>query len=206
MKVLDIYKEYLIPQNLQEHMLRVASLASILLENWTGSRLDRDSIVKACVVHDIAKPTTFDLAKQAQFGMSPEAIKDLEKLQIRLKSNYGANEHEATVKICKEIGLPAKAVILVDNLEWSYIPRLLNDIESLIPIYCDMRISPKGILSMKTRLEDLKTRESGEDFEEKQENGQEIEKLISQNVSIDVNSISDSQINSNFEKLLNTEI
>ncbi len=193
MKISQIYTAYMIPKNLQEHMLRTASFAMILLENWIGESVEKEAIVQACVLHDIAKPMDFDLAKQAQFGMSQDEIDELEKLQIRLKRDYGDNEHQATVKICKKVGCTSTAVILVNNLKWSYVPRLMakNDILSLIPIYCDMRIGPKGILSLDERIEDLKKREGNKDSEEKATNGRKLEALVTENTSLDLNSITD---------------
>jgi len=183
-------------------MLRVASLAKIILDHWIGLTVDKESIIQACVFHDIAKPMNFDLAKQAQFGMSSTEIVNLDKLQRRLKTAYGDNEHHATVEVCKEIGCSPNAVKIVNNLEWSYIPSLLskNDLESLIPIYVDMRVGPKGILTLKQRLEDLKAR-TGES--EHEQNGIQLESLISNNVSIDLNEINDEQINKSFEELEN---
>jgi putative nucleotidyltransferase with HDIG domain len=202
MNTKQIFIEYMVPRNLQEHMLRVASLAEIILDHWNGPTLDKEAIIQACIFHDIAKPINFDLAKQAQFGMSSAEIAILDKLQRRLKTSYSNEEHHATVEICKEIGCSSTAVKIVNDLEWSYIPTLLSkdDLAPLIPIYGDMRIGPRGILTLKQRLEDLKTR-TGEKEHEK--NGIQLENLISKYTSIDLNEISDEQINQNFEKLEN---
>lgn len=202
MNTVQIYEQYLIPKNLQQHMLRVASLAKIILDHWTGKKLEGEAIIQACAFHDIAKPMNFDLAKQAQFGMSQVEIDNLDTLQKRLKANYGNDEHQATVEICKEIGCSSTAVKIVNDLEWSYIPSLLikNDLGSLIPIYGDMRIGPKGILTLRERLDDLKFR-TGES--EHEQNGIQLENLISKNVSINLNDISDEQINQNFDYLEN---
>lgn len=195
----------MIPQKLQEHMLRVASLAKIILDHWIGSTVDKQAIIQACLFHDITKPMNFDLAKQAQFGMSADEIANLDKLQRRLRSSYGDNEHHATVEVCKEIGCSPTAITIVDNLEWSYIPSLLskNNLVSLIPIYGDMRVGPKGILTLKQRLDDLKAR-TGES--EHEQNGMQLENIISNNVSIDLNGINDEQINQNFPELENLSI
>lgn len=192
----------MIPRNLQEHMLRVASLAKIILDHWNGPAVDKEAIIQACVFHDIAKSMNFDLAKQAQFGMSETEIFNLDKLQRRLRTSYGDNEHHATVEVCKEIGCSPTAVKIVNDLEWSYIPSLLSkkDLESLIPIYGDMRVGPKGILTLKQRIEDLKVR-TGESEHEK--NGTDLENQISKNVSIDLNKIENEQINQHFVELEN---
>lgn len=208
MKTKQIYDNYMIPQNLQKHMLSVASLAEILHEHWMGKEVDNQAIIQACIFHDAAKPMTFDLSKQAQFGMSASDINRLKEFQGRLKSKYGSEEHHATIKICEEIGLSPIAIKLVNNFEWSYIPRLLevDDIESLIPIYCDMRIGLKGILSLNERLSELKERVSAKDYEENVKNGSALEQKIKNNVRLDINSITDDQINKRFENLLNAEI
>lgn len=208
MKVRQVYKNYQTPKSLQEHMLRVASLARILLDNWTGIPLDKEAIIKACTLHDIAKPMTFDVAKQAAFGMSENDIEKLRQFQIEVKAKYGEIEHQATIGICKEVGCNENTVRLVDNLEWKYIPRLLQekDFASLIPVYCDMRIGPKGILPLQVRLEELKKRVNGDDYEDNVKNGMLAEHKIVKNVRIDVNTITTSKLDQDFENLLNTEL
>lgn len=196
MTVQEVYEQYMIPSNLQEHMLRVGALAEILLDNWQGVDINKDAVVKACLLHDIAKPMHFDLTKQVQFGLSEAEIGQLARLQERLKEYYGEDEHVAIMKICKELGCEETTLRLVDNLEWDYIPKLLkeNDVEALIPIYCDMRIGPKGMMSMEERVEDLKKRELNQDHSQKVENGRRLEELVVSNVRVDVNGIKDREI------------
>ena len=45
MNTLQIYQEYMVPKNLQQHMLRVASLTKIILDNWNEPLLDKDEII-----------------------------------------------------------------------------------------------------------------------------------------------------------------
>ncbi len=208
MTVRQVYQEYQTPQTLQEHMLRVASLANILTNSWIGISLNKDAIVKACAIHDIAKPITFDLAKQAQYGMSESDIEKLRQFQIEIKTKYGEQEHQATIGICKTVGCDETTVRLVDNLEWKYIPRLLkeNDLASLIPIYCDMRIGPKSILPLKVRLEEIKNRVSGDDYEDNVVNGNAAEQEILKNVDLDRNSITDEQLQQRFVSLRDMEL
>ncbi len=215
MNIRQVYQKYLTPPNLQEHMLRVAALAELILNHWQGTKVDKKAVIQACLFHDIGKPMTFsskgrsafgrDLDKQAQFGMSEREIANLKKLQKKLADKYGQDEHQATVGICREIGLSPAAVKIVDNLEWKYIPRLLRDsnLESLIPIYSDMRIGPKGILPLKVRLAELKARTNNQAYKSNLKNGQIMEKAIKQNADLDLNLITNNQLNSCFKKLLN---
>ena len=196
MTIGQIYSEFFIPLSLQKHMLRVAALAEILVNSWATELEHKEEIIKTSLFHDIAKPMKFDLSKQAQFGMKPKDIEKLAKHQKHLEKKYGKNEHLATVAICKEIGLSQESLRLLNNLEWKYIPRLISeqDIDSLIPIYCDMRIGPSGILSLKQRLLELKNRVSEQDYETDIKNGFELEKIIQENIVININSITHSQI------------
>ena len=208
MSIKKVYKKYRVPQNLQEHMLRVGALASILTDNWVGADIDKFSIVQASLLHYIAKPMNFDLEKQAQFGMSAAEINELEKLQNYLRDRYGTDEHAATVGIVEDLGCSSTTVRIVDNLEWSEIPRVMegNDIESLIVIYCDMKIGFNGILALDDRLANLKSRANDEDFEEHAKNGKNLEELIRNQVSIDLNLITDTKINALFDKLLKSSL
>ena len=173
-------------------MQRVASLAEIITNNWTGAAINSQAIIQACLIHDIAKPLHFDLTQQAQFGMTEAEVKELASLQKRLITNYSPIEHEAVVKICKEVGCSVEAVKLVDNLEWENVSKLLisNDLESLIPIYCDMRIFPDGIMPLQERLDELKTRDHDSNkLEELKRDGLKTEEVLQKNVSVDLNGI-----------------
>jgi hypothetical protein len=208
MTVRQVYIEYQTPENLQTHMLRVAALSEIITENWTGINIDKEAIITACAIHDIAKPVAFDIAKQAQYGMPEKEIENLKQLQIRIKAKYGSDEHRATVGIAKDIGGSPEMVRLLDNVEWSYAPKLIseNDLNSLIPIYCDMRIGPKGIMSLKDRINDLSKRTEGKDAENNMKYGEAAETEIRKYVSIDLNSVTDEQLNRKFEELQKLEI
>jgi len=205
MKVISVYSKFLTPQNLQQHMLRVASLAQIISNYWQRIKIDQKAIIQCCLLHDIAKPITFDIAKQAQFGMSTNDIKNLKKLQNLLITNYGQNEHAALINICRELGLSSTTISLVNNLEWKYISRLLaeKNLDSLITIYCDMRISPKGVLTLKERFDELKERTGkSEDYYD----GLKVEQIITNNISISINNIANEEIDKNIQHLLQLEL
>jgi hypothetical protein len=184
-----IYAQYGIPLNLQEHMLRVGALASILLDHWIGPTVNKPAIIETCLFHDITKPLTFDMDRQAQYVKSPEELESIRQVHDSLITHYGNDEHQAAIKIFKEIGCLPHSIELINNLEWIYLPHLLkvNKLDSLIPIYCDMRIGPKGILSMPDRLADLQARKQVEGLNIILESGKLLEQTISQNVNINPN-------------------
>jgi 5'-deoxynucleotidase YfbR-like HD superfamily hydrolase len=88
MNARDIYAKWMTLESLQDHMLRTASLAHILLENWIGQKPNKKALIDCCLFHDIAKPMKFDLAKQAQYGMSEEDIKKFGEMQTYIRSNF----------------------------------------------------------------------------------------------------------------------
>lgn len=208
MKVKEIYQKYRTPENLQEHMLRVAALGTVILDTWTGITVDTNAIVQTLLFHDIAKPVTFDISKQGQFIRDPIKLSKLKEDIMFLIDNYGTSEHSAAMKIFQEIGLSSNAQRLIDNLEWHYIEKLIDarDIESLITIYCDMRIGPKGILKISERIVELHERAPIKDLQQRLKSAKRLENLISENLSSDPNSITDELINKKSAELSQGEI
>ncbi len=207
MTISQIYTQFQIPQNLQEHMLRVGGVAKIITNHWQGEEIDKKAIVTACLLHDIAKPITFDLKKQKQFGMSDEEIEKLAELQAYIRENFGNDEHHALIGIVRDLGCSESVVRILQNFEWVFIPKLIDtdDWESMIGVYADMRVGLNGVLSLDERLEDTKTR-SSEDFDRHAENGNKLEELLSKEVSIDLKDIGNGEVNGLFEELKGWEV
>lgn len=205
MNTKQIYEKYFIPPNLQEHMLYVASLSKIIVDNWTGPTINKNAIIQASLFHDIAKPLHFDLEKQAQYGMSQTDIQKLKNHQQTLKDAFGDDEHICTVKIFENMGCSVTARTIINNFEWINIPQLekIKDLNSLIPIYADMRIGPMGIVTLQNRLHDLKQRTGESDHEH---NGIELEQLISKHVLINLQSVSNQHLKTYVNILLNMDI
>ncbi len=198
MIVQEIYARYYTPRNLQIHMLRTAACGSLILAAWTGQALDQTAIIQTLLFHDIAKPVTFDITKQAQFIKSQSELKQVEQNIRFLIDHFGTNEHQATLQIFREIGLSDVSQQLVDNLEWHYVDQLIaeNDLASLIPIYCDMRIGPRGILSIRDRIVELNARVPVENLAARLRSAQHLEDLMAKNVSTDLANITTAQIDS----------
>ena len=173
-----------------------------------GETIDKKAIILCCLFHDAAKLMKFDLTKLKLFEEEAKNIDYWRRVQKELIQKYGDVEHKATIQMCKEMGLPKRAIELIDNLEWSYIPKILknNNFESAITVYADMRIGPFGTLLLKDRLRELRNRVNMENFNELVRQAKALEKSLQQHLSIKVNNIKDSQINNRFEKLLNLQV
>src|SRR6266404_1725530 len=116
-KILDIYKEYKIMPTLQEHMFRVAAVASLLCDNFTKP-VNKEDIILACLLHDIGNIVKFHLNYFPEFN-KPEGIKYWQKIQDEFIEKYGDDDHVATVAIMKELGVSRNLIFLVDKIDFS---------------------------------------------------------------------------------------
>lgn len=152
-KILDIYEKYNIMPGLQEHMLRVASVAKIVCENYAG-KTNEEEIITACLLHDMGNVIKSDLVSFPEF-LGGKEIDYWQKIKGEYIENYGLNEHDATVIIIKEIGVSAEVVKIVDAIDFLTIPDIPHlPIETQIAAYADCRVAPHGVLSLKERLEE----------------------------------------------------
>ena len=152
MNIIEIYKKYHLPENLQMHMLRVAACSNLIIDNWNGSEIDTKAIIRVCLLHDMG-----NIVK-----IPEDFSKDGEFLKIRKKyfDKYGTNDHEINLEIGKQEGLTEKELIILDGKRSRKNEETLksNSYERKICAYCDQRVAPDGVESIKERLEDAKVR------------------------------------------------
>ena len=67
MTILEIYEKYKIMPQLQEHQLRVASVAKTICDHLLVP-VHTDHVVSVCLLHDMGNILKFDLQKFPQFG------------------------------------------------------------------------------------------------------------------------------------------
>jgi len=188
MSIEKIYKKYKIMPSLQEHMLRVAAVASLICDS-INIPVDRESIVNACLLHDMGNIIKFRIGILPEF-YEPEGVEYWQEVQNEYIKKYGENEHEATLKIIKELGLSPKIGSLVDQIRFSFTCKH-HDSDSLeikIVHYSDGRVDPHGVVSYEERMKEGKKRYKNHkstfgamDEEEREklvECGREIERQI----------------------------
>lgn len=192
----SLYRKYGVPQNLEKHMFRVASLAHIVIQNWIGSRVSAHEVILLCLFHDIAKPVRINFNKTNIFIKSPETLKSLRETQQIIIKRYGKEENQVRIKIAKEIGLSKKTIENLKNLEWKNIPNLLNNnqVEPLISIYADMHIGPFGFLTLTERISNLTHRVHVTKPGKLLLQGKKLEEFIQKYTKIDLAKINQSEI------------
>ena len=73
---------------------------------------------------------------------------------------YGTNDHEINMEIGKQEGLSQKELEVLNGKRSRKNEETMrsNSFERKICAYCDQRVAPNGIVSLKERLEDTKVR------------------------------------------------
>ncbi len=152
MNILEIYNKYHLPENLQMHMLRVASCSNLILDNWNGVEIDKKSIVRASLLHDMG-----NMAKISDNEIEDEKFRKIRKQYI---DKYGRDSHKINLVIATEEGLKDYEVDIIDRKSSKRSEETLNSerYDVKILLYADQRVSPYGVTSLRERLEEVKKR------------------------------------------------
>src|SRR5437588_9728526 len=90
--ILEVYRKYSIPTNLQLHMLRAAAIGKLITDHWNyqhGPAIDVSVIIKTLLLHDMGNIVKIDL--DAPLGLTDaekEHIDDLDRKSTRLNSSH----------------------------------------------------------------------------------------------------------------------
>lgn len=209
MNIIQIYEKYHLPENLQMHMLRVAACTNLIIDNWHGEDIDKKSIIRVSLLHDIGNILKI-----------PEDFsddKEFKKIRKKYFDIYGTNEHELNLEIAKNEGLTEKEILILDGKRSRKNEETLksNSYERKICAYCDQRVAPDGVVSIKERLGDCKTRYKDKPLSvwanEKKANymiecSLAIEKQVMENCKLNPEDINDNSIKKYIEQLKKYEI
>lgn len=209
MNILSIYNKYHIPENLQMHMLRVAACSNIIMDNWNGPEIDKKAVTRVCLLHDMGNIVKI-----------PEDFSDDKEFQKTRKKYFdifGTNDHEINMEIGKIEGLTKKELEILDGKRSRKNEQTLKSdcYEIKLCAYCDQRVAPDGVESLRERLEDVKKRYKNKPLsvwsnKEKANHLIEcalgIEKQVMECCTIKPEEINDSSIEQYIQKLKEYEI
>lgn len=105
--IIEIYKKYHLPENLQMHMLRVAACSNLIIDNWNGPEIDKEAIIRASLLHDMG-----NMAKISDNEIDDEEFRKIRKKYI---DEYGRNSHKINLIIAKEEGLKDSEIEIIDK-------------------------------------------------------------------------------------------
>ncbi len=164
MNILEIYKKYQTMPQLAEHQLRVAGVADLICAHITLtpalSRREREYIVLACLLHDMGNILKFDLRKTKSVMNLDIDVEFWEKVKEEYRQKYGTDEHQAALIIAKEADASGRVIELIDCIGFNNgrTNAETEDFGKKICAYSDMRVGPRGIISLEERLADLRVR------------------------------------------------
>ena len=155
MQIIDIYKKYHIPQQLQLHMLRVAACSNLILDNFEGKKINKESIIRVCLLHD--------MGNIAKIKDNPDNDNEFVNIREKYINKFGLDDHRISLAIGKELGLSDHELQIMQGKESKRNEEIMNSdsFEIKICAYCDERVSPIGVESIQKRLEDAKIRYKG---------------------------------------------
>lgn len=200
MTIKDIYAKYQIMPQLATHMLRVAGVGKLIIDGWKGE-IDRDLVMRTLLLHDMGNIVKFDLDKQM---MSIPNLEDWKKVQKEWWDKYGKDTHNVTKQIVVELGQNDVSKVM-DQEHAGYVSdnpaQLLEQgWPAKILSYCDVRVIPTGVVSMRERIADLQKRYGREiswyDFLYK------LEEQMREQTTVDLDEIGEKDVEPLFEELL----
>ncbi len=213
MTIAEIYKKFVTPPNLQQHLLTVTKVALYVANNFKNGKVDINKLKIAALLHDLSNIVKFDFVKHPEF--LGEAQKDINywiEQQKQVIDKYGKDDHDATEKMLDEIGVSdeIKKIISSKSFRNSIEVNNSDSWETKILLYSDLRVGPFGIVSLLERIDGLTTRlekyRNRPDLPELISACQNIEKEISQIIGKDINKLSESNLSKNDNELLDTKL
>ncbi len=162
-EVNGIYEEFDSPQNLREHMMRVAGAVSLICDNWKGPKINKDDAIAAALLHDLGNVVKYDLSSEGRRLVGDDSdIETLKELQQKMVAKYGKDADAASAKMAQEAGVNERVLELIAENGIDHIEDTANsnDMERKILKYCDLRALPRGIGSLDERFEEVRVRYS----------------------------------------------
>lgn len=160
----EIYAKYPVPKNLQEHMLRAASVAEKIGDNWIGKeKINKEDIVASLLLHDLGNIVKFDLKTETGLKIIGDEVKRLDYWKKRKQETidkYGDDDHIVSKAMCLELNVSKRVIDIIEKHVFNNNENTLkeNDFDIKIAAYSDQRIGPFSIMSLEDRFNELRER------------------------------------------------
>lgn len=197
-----VYNQFDILPNIREHMRRTAAVALYIIDHWQGPTINKDEVIAACLVHDLANIVKVDFSHPEMLGPEAQRLAHWQVEQAKAIALYGAEEHAATDAMLVIIEALDRIRKLVQGAVFANNSKTAEgvDWEQKIVSYTDVRVGPFGVISLHERLVDAKRRYAGKREFSTDKNvpviaaAYSIEEQLGKNMNIAVDSITDETI------------
>jgi len=219
MIIQEIYKKFNIPPNLQQHMLRVAAYAKLIINNFNNSNLISSHIIlNSCLLHDLGNIIKFDFDNFSELlGAEEKNIEYWKKVKTAMIYKYGNDEDIATVEMVNGLNVSPEVLFIVKNWGFKNFKRIAesDNWNWKIAVYSDHRISPIGVVTLQQNLENKQKRYKlskqnashlSEQANELFNSATQIEQEIMKNSLINLHTIDTIRVDNLTKELLNQPI
>ncbi len=183
----EIYTTFTIPPNVVRHMQQVTAVGMLCIQNWTGPKLDEQSLVEALLLHDLGNIIKFKHPFLGELKEHEEFWLNIQKEYIQ---RYGNDVHHATISIMKEVGVLPSCLDIVEGMKTIAMEHnIANMWEAKIGDFADTCVTPKGIEGFDIRIQDLITRYNLEENNKRIQNWKDNAQEVQQYLSIDIHQI-----------------
>jgi hypothetical protein len=136
----------------------VAAVAQLVCQ-WATKPVETDTIIQACLVHDMGNIVKFKLDVFPEFSQ-PEGVAYWQQIQAEFVAKYGSRSHDASLAIAQEMRLSPRVVELIDcmSLNKTRANFESHDLNKIICEYADDRVAPQGVVTLDERLADFARR------------------------------------------------
>lgn len=204
MNIKQIYQNYKVPPNLQDHMIRAAAVGAFIADHWRKeNKLNKTAIVQSLLLHDMGNIIKFDFRFSYLLGEEEKNVDYWKKVQEEFKEKYSNDEHIATIEIAQEIGLETRAFELLNAIGSSKLQQALEieDWNKKTVCYCDFRVDPHGIVTVNKRFDEIVERYQGrehelgkiEETEKKRGFCLELQKQLQPRIDFDLDKLSNNE-------------
>jgi HD superfamily phosphodiesterase len=145
-------------------MYRVAAIGQYIADHLQPDvKVDKDLITKVNLLHDAGNLTKYDFRPGKLLDIDTADIPYWQQVQKEFVHTYGADEHQATETIAKEMGVSGEALELLHQTGIAKIEYAVNieNWNAKIVRMSDERISPHGVVSIEDRYRDIFARYEG---------------------------------------------
>lgn len=212
----EVYDDYAVPQNLRNHMLRVAAIGKLVSDNWSGPDINQDSLLRVLLLHDTGNFVKMDIEDARENLPEDVSVGHFEELRNEYTDEHGQDDHAISEAIARDVGLTDEEINLMGQKVFMKNDETVesDNWEAKIGAYADQRVAPDGVMSLEGRLQEAKERykdEPGSSMnnprtDEMIEHAHTIESQIMRHCTIEPEEISDETVRPIMDELESFEL